>query len=115
MPQSPRRYKPPLDRIGDRHIQLFLRHVSGRDIEQRSLYGCDLVAITILNVPGREGCPMDDDGGVLGAEARRHRHISHDRRDLSQQQDAGVKAGGTGEAQFVFTGMRGLAGAYRGF
>jgi hypothetical protein len=53
MPQSRRRYKTSFDRISDRHIQLLLRRVSGRGIEQRSLYGGDLVAITILNVSGR--------------------------------------------------------------
>jgi hypothetical protein len=83
MPQSPRRYKPPLDRISDRHIQLLLRDVSGRDIEQCSLYGCDLVAITILNVPGREDCPVDDNGGVLGTEPKRHRQMEPRRVDIA--------------------------------
>jgi len=83
MPQSPRRYKPPLDRIGDRHIQLFLRYVSGRDIEQCSLHGCDLIAITILNVSGCEGCPVNDNGGVICTEAKRHRQMQPRRVDIA--------------------------------
>jgi hypothetical protein len=83
MPQSPRRHKPPLDRISDRHIQLLLRHVPGRDIEQRSLHGRDLVAITIFNVPSCEDCPVDDNGGVLGTEPKRHRQMEPRRVDIA--------------------------------
>jgi hypothetical protein len=84
MPQSPRRYKPPVDRIGDGDIQLLLRHISGCNIEQCSLYGCDLVSITVLDILEREDCPVDENGGVLSAEAGRHREMEPRRVGIAQ-------------------------------
>jgi hypothetical protein len=84
MPQPSRRYDFSPDRIGDRHIQLFLCHVCGRsDIEQCSLHGRDLIAITIIDVPWREHCPVGDNGGILGAEAKGHRQMEPCRADIA--------------------------------
>lgn len=64
MPQSLRRCKPSLDRVSDCHVQLLLRYVSGR-----------------------EDRPVDDDGGVLGPEARRHGQMEPRRVDVAQVVD----------------------------